>query len=182
MGKKISIDSASLVNKGLEVIEAKWLYGVDYDQIQVLVHPQSIVHSMVEYIDGTVIAQLGSTDMRLPIQYALTYPQRIESNFPKLDFWDCKDLTFSKPDLDTFLGLKMAYHAGRVGGTMPCIFNAANEIAVEAFLNETISFLQIYDIIEKTMMAHHVKMNPTLEDLYENDSWARSYAADLFSK
>jgi len=182
MGKKISIDSASIVNKGLEVIEAKWLYGVEYDQIQVLVHPQSIVHSMVEYIDGTVMAQLGSTDMRLPIQYALTYPQRIESNFPKLDFGECKDLTFAKPDLDTFLGLKMAYEAGRVGGTMPCAFNAANEIAVEAFLNETISFLQIYDIIEKTMMAHHVTMNPTLQDLYENDSWARSYAADLFSK
>jgi len=182
MGKKISIDSASLVNKGLEVIEAKWLYGVDYDQIQVLVHPQSIVHSMVEYIDGTVMAQLGSTDMRLPIQYALTYPQRIEASFPKLDFWNCKDLTFSRPDLDTFLGLKMAYEAGRTGGTMPCAFNAANEIAVEAFLNETISFLQIYDIIEKTMMAHHVKMNPTLQDLYENDSWARSYAADLFNK
>jgi len=182
MGKKISIDSASLVNKGLEVIEAKWLYGVDYDQIQVLVHPQSIVHSMVEYIDGTVMAQLGSTDMRLPIQYALTYPQRIEASFPKLDFWNCKDLTFSRPDLDTFLGLKMAYEAGRTGGTMPCAFNAANEIAVEAFLNETISFLQIYDIIEKTMMAHHVKLNPTLQDLYENDSWARSYAADLFNK
>ncbi|WP_019553157.1 1-deoxy-D-xylulose-5-phosphate reductoisomerase [Propionispira raffinosivorans] len=182
MGKKISIDSASLVNKGLEVIEAKWLYGVDYNQIKVVVHPQSIVHSMVEYIDGTVMAQLGSTDMRLPIQYALTYPQRIDATFPKLDFWNCKDLTFSKPDMDTFLGLKMAYEAGRIGGTMPCAFNAANEIAVDAFLKESISFLQIYDIIEKTMTAHHVKMNPTLQDLYENDSWARSYAADLFSK
>ena len=182
MGKKITVDSASLVNKGLEVIEAKWLYGVSYDQIQVVVHPQSIVHSMVQFHDGSVIAQLGSTDMKLPIQYALTYPQRTESGFERLDFWKMKDLSFAKPDTDTFQGLRFAYEAGKMGGSMPCIFNAANEIAVDAFLKGSIKFLDIYDIIEETMMKRACIMEPELEELYEEDRWAREYASSLLKK
>lgn len=182
MGKKITVDSASLVNKGLEVIEAKWLYGVRYDQIQVVVHPQSIVHSMVQFHDGAVIAQLGSTDMKLPIQYALTYPDRTESKFERLDFWKMKDLTFAKPDTDTFKGLKFAYEAGEMGGSMPCVFNAANEIAVGAFLKGGIKFLDIYDIIEQTMLKRECIMEPTLEELFEEDRWARDFAASLLTK
>jgi len=179
MGKKITVDSASLVNKGLEVIEAKWLYGVDYDQIQVVVHPQSIVHSMVQFVDGAVIAQLGAPDMKLPIQYALTYPERQPAEFPRLDFWQMKDLTFEKPDTDTFKGLAFAYEAGRMGGTMPCTFNAANEVAVAAFLAGRIHFLDIYDIIEQTMMKRECTLAPTLEELFEEDRWARDYASTL---
>ena len=182
MGKKITVDSASLVNKGLEVIEAKWLYGVRYDQIQVVVHPQSIVHSMVQFHDGAVIAQLGSTDMKLPIQYALTYPNRTDSKFERLDFWKMRDLTFAKPDTDTFKGLKFAYEAGEMGGSMPCIFNAANEIAVGAFLKGGIKFLDIYDIIEQTMLKRECIMEPTLEELFEEDRWARDFAASLLTK
>lgn len=182
MGQKITVDSATLVNKGLEVIEAKWLYGVSYDQIQVVVHPQSIVHSMVQFKDGAVIAQLGSTDMRLPIQYALTYPKRQESDFERLDFWKIKDLTFAKPDTETFKGLRFAYEAGKMGGTMPCIFNAANEIAVGAFLRGKIKFLDIYDVIEETMLKRVCIMDPTLEDLFAEDLWAREFATDLLKK
>lgn len=182
MGQKITVDSASLVNKGLEVIEAKWLYGVSYDQIQVVVHPQSIVHSMVEFHDGAVIAQLGSTDMKLPIQYALTYPERQTSAFERLDFWKMKDLTFSEPDTDTFKGLKFAYEAGNIGGSMPCVFNAANEIAVGAFLHGAIEFLDIYDIIEQTMLKRATIMEPTLEELFAEDKWARDYATTLLQK
>jgi len=182
MGKKITVDSATLVNKGLEVIEAKWLYGVDYNQIQVVVHPQSLIHSMVQFIDGTVMAQLASTDMRLPIQYALTYPQRVESVFERLDFWQMRSFTFEKPDMDTFRGLKLAYEAGTMGGTMPCVMNAANEIAVEAFLEGKTGFLKIYEVIEKTMQAHENKQCPALDDLYENDAWARNYALQLLKK
>jgi len=179
MGKKITVDSASLVNKGLEVIEAKWLYGVRYDQIQVVVHPQSIVHSMVQFVDGAVIAQLGAPDMKLPIQYALTYPERQLSRFPRLDFWQMQNLTFEKPDTDTFKGLAFAYEAGRMGGTMPCTFNAANEVAVAAFLAGRIHFLDIYDIIEQTMMKRECTLAPTLEELFEEDRWARDYASSL---
>ena len=182
MGQKITVDSATLVNKGLEVIEAKWLYGVDYEQIQVVVHPQSIVHSMVEFTDGAVIAQLGSTDMKLPIQYALTYPNRIHSDFERLDFWQLKDLTFAKPDTDTFKGLKFAYEAGKIGGSMPCIFNAANEIAVGAFLQGVIKFLDIYDIIEETMLKRETIIEPTLEELFAEDKWAREFATGLLAK
>ena len=182
MGRKITVDSATLVNKGLEVIEAKWLYGVSYDQIQVVVHPQSIVHSMVQYRDGAVMAQLGSTDMRLPIQYALTYPVRVQSALPRLDFWQMQALTFEQPDVDTFRGLALAYEAGRTGGTMPCIMNAANEIAVEAFLRGAIGFLDIYDIIEKTMQARAVQSAPSLELLFAEDTWARHYALALLQK
>ena len=179
MGKKITVDSASLVNKGLEVIEAKWLYGVDYDQIQVVVHPQSIVHSMVQFVDGAVIAQLGAPDMKLPIQYALTYPERQPSACPRLDFWQMQNLTFEKPDTDTFKGLAFAYEAGKMGGTMPCTFNAANEVAVAAFLAGRIHFLDIYDIIEQTMMKRECTLTPTLEELFEEDRWARDYASSL---
>jgi len=182
MGQKITVDSASLVNKGLEVIEAKWLYDVSYEQIQVVVHPQSIVHSMVQFRDGAVIAQLGSTDMKLPIQYALTYPDRIQSDFDRLDFWQMKDLTFAKPDTDTFRGLKFAYEAGKMGGSMPCIFNAANEIAVGAFLKDEIKFLDIYDIIEAAMLKRECIMEPTLEELFEEDRWARDYATEILRK
>ena len=182
MGQKITVDSASLVNKGLEVIEAKWLYDVSYDQIQVVVHPQSIVHSMVQFRDGAVIAQLGSTDMKLPIQYAMTYPDRVQSEFDRLDFWQMRDLTFAKPDTDTFKGLKFAYEAGAMGGSMPCVFNAANEVAVGAFLKDEIKFLDIYDIIEETMMKRECIMEPTLEELFEEDRWAREFATEVLRK
>jgi len=182
MGKKITVDSASLVNKGLEVIEAKWLYNVSYDQIQVVVHPQSIIHSMVQFRDGAVIAQLGSTDMRLPIQYALTYPERQPSKWQRLDFWQMQDLTFAQPDTETFKGLKFAYEAGKIGGSMPCVFNAANEVAVAAFLAGDIHFLDIYDIIEETMLARETILAPELEELFEEDRWARDYAAGLLRK
>ena len=182
MGRKITIDSATLMNKGLEVIEAKQLYGVSYDNIQVVVHPQSIVHSMVQYADGSVIAQLASTDMRLPIQYALTYPERMECVAPKLDFWQMQPLTFEKPDTDTFRGLALAYEAGKIGGSMPCVMNAANEIAVEAFLNEQISFLDIYDIIEDEMLSHITLVSPKLEDLFEIDAITRQNVKEKLSK
>lgn len=182
MGQKITVDSASLINKGLEVIEAKWLYDVSYDQIDVVVHPQSIVHSMVQFRDGTVMAQLGCTDMRLPIQYALTYPERVESKFPRVDFFKLGQLTFMEPDLETFKGLKLAFSAGRTGGTMPCIMNAANEVAVEAFLKGQSGFLKIYDLIERAMDAGNVVYNPTLEQLLEADQWAREFTRKNLTK
>ena len=182
MGQKITVDSASLVNKGLEVIEARWLYDVDYDRIQVVVHPQSIVHSMVQYHDGTVMAQLGCTDMRLPIQYALTYPDRVASGFPRVDFYELAKLTFEKPDLDTFRGLKLAFEAGRTGGTMPCIMNAANEVAVEAFLQGRTGFLDIYTLIERAMAAGNVEYQPDLEQLLAADQWARSFTRSRLEK
>lgn len=182
MGKKITVDSASLVNKGLEVIEAKFLYGVTYDQIQVVVHPQSIVHSMIEFRDGSIIAQLASTDMRLPIQYALTYPRRLPSPVKHLDFWQMSALTFEKPDVETFRGLKFAYAAGREGGTLPCTFNAANEVAVNAFLRGQIKFLNIYDVIDDAMSRRPVKKNPTLEDLLAEDTATRALAAEFIER
>ncbi len=182
MGNKITVDSATLVNKGLEVIEAKWLYGVSYDQIQVVVHPQSIIHSMIQFRDGAVIAQLGSTDMKLPIQYALTYPERVDSSWQRLDFWKMGALTFEEPDMETFRGLKFAYEAGEMGGTMPCIMNAANEVAVGAFLQGKIHFLDIYDVIEAAMMKRSCILEPELEELFEEDAWARSFAEDFLRK
>ena len=173
MGKKITVDSASLVNKGLEVIEAHWLYGIDYDKIQVVVHPQSIIHSMVEFRDGSIIAQLAEPDMRLPIQYALTYPRRLPSPINRLNFWQMKDLTFEEPDLKTFRGLKLAYEVGKIGGTMPCVFNAANEVAVNAFLRGEIKFLQIYDVIENALESHAVLKNPAFGVLTMEDSAVR---------
>ncbi|QGU95215.1 1-deoxy-D-xylulose-5-phosphate reductoisomerase [Clostridium bovifaecis] len=151
MGKKISIDSSTLMNKGLEVIEAHWLFNVDYDSIKVLVHPESIIHSMVEYKDGSIIAQLASTDMRLPIQYALNYPNREKCIVDRLDFYRIKNLTFDEPDLTNFKGLKLSYEAGKAGGIMPTILNSANEAAVDLFLNRKISYLQIIDLIEECM-------------------------------
>ena len=182
MGKKITVDSASLVNKGLEIIEAHWLYNIPYDKIKVVVHPQSIVHSMVEYIDGTVMAQLGTTDMRLPIQYMLTYPERINSPVKRLDFWNMANLTFEKPDTETFKGVDLAYEAGKIGGTMPCVLNAANESAVDAFLQGRIKFTDIYSIIEKAMQAHTVIHNVSPEIFFAVDADIRKFTDELLKK
>ncbi len=182
MGKKITVDSATLVNKGLEVIEAHWLYDMPYDQIEVVVHPQSVIHSMVAFRDGAVMAQLGVPDMRLPIQYALTYPERQPSRFQRLDFWNLGSLTFEKPDCDTFRGLKLAYAAGQAGGTAPCLLNAANEIAVAAFLQGRIGFLDIYDVIEDTMAARSYQNDLSYELLCQEDTWAREYASGLIAE
>lgn len=177
MGKKITIDSATMMNKGLEVIEAKWLFQVDVGQIEVLVHPQSIVHSAVEYEDHSIIAQMGEHDMRVAIQYALTYPQRVANSYPKVDFSFRNSLTFEAPDFETFRCLKLAYQAIEVGGTLCAVLNGANEIAVERFLNKEIGFLQIATVIEKTMQAHQVKYEYDLQDLLDADAWARNYAS-----
>lgn len=175
MGKKISIDSSTLVNKGLEVIEAHYLFDVDYEDIEVVVHPQSIIHSMVEYKDNSIIAQLGSTDMRLPIQYALTYPVRKKAVANPLDFRTLKELTFEQPDMETFKCLKLAYKAGKLGGNMTAIYNGANEIAVDLFLNNKIKYLQIEEIIEDCMNKfEHVK-NPNLEEVLNIDKEVREY-------
>ncbi len=179
MGRKITVDSATLVNKGLEVIEAHWLYDMPYDKIKVVVHPQSIVHSMVAFQDGAVMAQLGVPDMRLPIQYALTYPERMASTLARLDFARLGTLTFEEPDTKTFRGLAIAIEAGRAGGTAPCVMNAANEIAVAAFLDGSIRFLDIYDIIEQTLSARSVRPVESFEILREEDAWARAYAVRL---
>lgn len=175
MGKKISIDSATLMNKGLEVIEAHWLFNVKYDDIQVVVHPQSIIHSMVEYKDGSIIAQMGSTDMKLPIQYALNYPERKEAVVKKLDFYNMSPLTFEKPDYSTFRCLKLAYEAGREGGLLPTIMNAANEAAVELFIDKKINFLQIADIVEECMIKFNDSEKVSLENIMERDSIIRAY-------
>lgn len=165
MGKKVTIDSASLVNKGLEVMEAKWLFGTDLDQIQVVVHPQSIVHSAVEYEDGAVIAQLGLPDMKLPIQYALLYPERRPMRAPKMDLFKIANLSFEEPDTDTFPGLALAYRAARCGGSMPTVFNAANEMAVKLLLDGRIRFVQIPEIIEAAMNNHSMVVNPNVEEI-----------------
>lgn len=167
MGRKITIDSATMVNKGLEVIEAKWLFGVDFDQIEVVVQPKSIIHSMVEFVDGGVIAQLGTPDMRLPIQYALTYPDRRELGGERLDFATLSKISFEAPDLDTFRGLSLAYEVGRMGGSMPTVYNAANERAVAKFLNREISFLKIYEIIEDAIKWHHKVDNPSVNEILD---------------
>ena len=179
MGRKITVDSATLVNKGLEVVEAHWLYDMPYDKIKVVVHPQSIVHSMVAFQDGAVMAQLGVPDMRLPIQYALTYPERMASTLARLDFARLGALTFEEPDTKTFRGLAIAIEAGRAGGTAPCVMNAANGIAVAAFLDGSIGFLDIYDIIEQALSARSVRPAESFEILREEDAWARAYAARL---
>ena len=171
MGKKITIDSSTMVNKGLEVIEAKWLFDVDVDDVQVVVQPQSVIHSMVEYVDGAIIAELGTPDMKLPIQYALYYPERRYLPGDRLDFWKLGKLDFEKPDMDTFYGLKMAYEAGRIGGSLPTVFNAANELAVSKFLNREIKYLEIMEIIEDCMKAHKNIENPTLEEILETEQW-----------
>ena len=165
MGQKITVDSATLVNKGLEVMEARWLFDVDLDHIQVVVQPKSIIHSMVEFKDGAVMAQLGTPDMRLPIQYALYYPERRYLDGERLDFSKLKEITFEEPDMDTFLGLPMAMDAARAGGSMPTVFNAANEMAVKKFLQEKIGFLDIYEIIGQSMERHRVIENPDLDEI-----------------
>ena len=165
MGRKITIDSSTMVNKGLEVMEARWLFDVDYDHIQVVIQPQSVIHSMVEFVDGAVMAQLGTPDMKLPIQYALTYPQRRNLPGERLDFSKLTDITFEKPDPETFRGLALAYEAGRQGGSMPTVFNAANEKAVALFLDRKIGYLDIPEIIEKCMNDHHKVSNPSLEEI-----------------
>ena len=169
MGQKITIDSATLVNKGLEVMEARWLFDVDLDQIQVVVQPQSVIHSMVEFCDGAVMAQLGTPDMRLPIQYALYYPDRRPLPGDRLDFWKMHELTFERPDTDTFRGLPLAMEAARAGGTMATVFNAANERAVAKFLKEEIRFLDIYEIIGETMARHRICQNPGLDEILETE-------------
>ena len=171
MGQKITVDSATLVNKGLEVMEARWLFDVDLDHIQVVVQPQSIIHSMVEFEDGAVMAQLGTPDMKLPIQYALFYPQHRNLAGERLDFAKLKEITFEEPPVDVLKGLPYAYKAGRIGGSMPTVLNAANEKAVALFLDRKIQFLDIYDIIEDTMNAHKVIENPTLEEVLETEQW-----------
>lgn len=165
MGRKITIDSSTLVNKGLEVMEAKWLFGVEPEQIQVVVHPQSIIHSMVEYVDGAVMAQLGIPDMKLPIQYALFYPDRRVMNEKKLDFFALQQMTFEKPDTDTFYGLKLAYEALKEGGSVPTVYNAANEKAVALFLDKKIGYLQIPELIQKSMEAHVKIENPDVSQI-----------------
>ena len=170
MGRKITIDSSTMINKGLEVIEAKWLFDVDIDDVQVVVQPQSVIHSMVEFVDGAVIAQLGTPDMKLPIQYALYYPERRYLPGDRVDFWSIGRLDFEKPDMDTFYGLALAYEAGRVGGTLPTVFNAANELAVSQFLNREIKYLEIGEIIEDCMRSHKTIENPTVNQILEAEA------------
>ena len=169
MGQKITIDSSTMVNKGLEVIEAKWLFDVDVDRVQVVVQPQSIIHSMVEYVDGAIMAELGTPDMKLPIQYALYYPERRYLPGERLDFWSLGKLDFEKPDMDTFYGLSLAYEAGREGGTLPTVFNAANELAVSKFLKREVKYLEITEIIEDCMRAHKNIADPTLDEILETE-------------
>lgn len=171
MGRKITIDSATLVNKGLEVIEAKWLFDVDFDHIHVVVQPKSIIHSMIQFQDGSVIAQLGTPDMKLPIQYALFYPEHRDLPGERLDFAALKELVFEEPPVDVLKGLSYAYKAGRIGGSMPTVLNAANEKAVALFLNRKIRFLDIYDIIEDAMDAHKLIEHPTLDQVLETEQW-----------
>ena len=179
MGAKITIDSASMMNKGFEVIEAKWLFDVDADRIQVVVHPQSIVHSAVQFQDGAVKAQLGAPDMRVPIQLAMSYPVRLESSFPRIDWWDMQDLTFERPDLERFPCLAMAYEAIRRGGNAACVVNAANEVVNLAFRQEKCSFLQMAEIIQKTLDKVAYIKEPTLEDYLETDRIARITASEF---
>ena len=175
MGRKITVDSSTLVNKGLEVIEAKWLFGVEPEDIQVVVHPQSIIHSMVEYADGGIMAQLGMPDMKLPIQYALFYPDRRPMEGKRVDFYQLSSMTFEKPDTETFRGLSMAYDAVAKGGSMPTVYNAANEKAVALFLERQIRFLEIYDLIQGAMEQHKVIQNPSVEEILETEAAVYEY-------
>lgn len=181
MGRKISIDSATLMNKGLEVIEAKWLFNIDVNKIEVVVHPQSIIHSMIELKDYSVIAQMGVPDMKLPIQYALTYPQRQRGNLPRMSFSEIKELSFSEPDIERFPCLGLAYEAIRIGGTMPCVINGANEILVQYYLNDRISFYDISKYIEKAMLKHQAFEYTTIDELLEVDNWVRAWIKSQLS-
>ncbi|MBH8598230.1 1-deoxy-D-xylulose-5-phosphate reductoisomerase [Thermoactinomyces sp. CICC 10523] len=178
MGAKVTIDSATLMNKGLEVIEAHWLFDLPYEKIDVIIHPQSIIHSMVEFQDGAVMAQLGTPDMRVPIQYALSYPNRLPLQTERLDFVALSRLDFRPPDLERFPCLKMAYEAGKTGGTMPTVLNAANEVAVQSFLAGECPFPVIEELVERALSAHEVVHNPTLEEIMEADRWARAFARE----
>ena len=180
MGAKVTIDSASMMNKGFEMIEAKWLFDVTPDQVQVVVHPQSVIHSMVQFEDGAVIAQLGIPDMKLPIAYAFSFPTRMRSMAPRLDFNQYSTLTFEEPDMERFRNLAFAFEAARQGGNMPCILNAANEVVVAAFLQDRIGFLQMSDVIEQTMRKASFIVNPSYEDYVATDAEARRLAAELF--
>lgn len=180
MGAKITIDSASMMNKGFEMIEAKWLFDVTPDQVQVVVHPQSVIHSMVQFEDGAVIAQLGIPDMKLPIAYAFSFPTRMRSMAPRLDFNQYSTLTFEEPDMERFRNLAFAFEAARQGGNMPCILNAAKEVVVAAFLQDRIGFLQMSDVIEQTMRKASFIVNPSYEDYVATDTEARRLAAELF--
>lgn len=182
MGAKITIDSATMMNKGFEVIEAKWLFGLQPRQIEVVVHPQSIIHSMVQFEDGSLKAQLGLPDMRLPIQYAFSYPDRVHSSFERLDFKQCASLTFEQPDVERFRNLQLAYDAMERGGNAPCILNAANEVAVAAFLNERIGFLAMSDVVEKTLALTPYLASPSYEDYVNTDTEARRLAEELVNK
>lgn len=179
MGAKITIDSATLMNKGLEMIEAKWLFNLEPSQIQVVIHPQSIIHSMIQFEDGSVKAQMGLPDMKLPIQYAMAFPHRIKNNFPRLDLKKFNTLTFEEPDLRTFRNLGLAMDALNKGGNLPAVMNAANEVAVYAFLRNRVNFLDMTDVIEKTMHKIPYVQHPTLEEYFESDGEARSFAADI---
>ena len=179
MGAKITIDSATLMNKGLEVIEAKWLFDLTPEQIDVVVHPQSIIHSAVQFQDGSIKAQLGLPDMKLPIQYALGFPERLKNNFKRFDFFQHPNLTFEKPDTDTFKNLALAYKAMEKGGNAPCVLNAANEIAVEAFLNNKIGFLNMFDLIGNCLEKTNFVKNPSLNDLVESNNEARQIAKSM---
>ena len=181
MGAKITIDSASMMNKGFEVIEAKWLFGVRPEQIEVVVHPQSVIHSMVQFEDGAIKAQLGMPDMRLPIQYAFSYPDRVRSSFPRLDFATCSALTFERPDTTRFRNLALAYETLHRGGNLPCIINAANEICVHAFLTDRVSFLGMSDVIEKTLTRVPFIAKPTYEDYVQTDAEARRVAEEILT-
>lgn len=182
MGRKITIDSATMVNKGLEVIEAKWLFDVDIDNIEVVVQPQSLIHSMVEYVDGGIMAQLGTPDMKLPIQYALFYPDRRQLDGKRVNFFDIANITFFKPDRDKFKGFDLAFRAGKTGGSLPTIYNAANELAVSKFLNEEIRFLDIPELIEAAMNNHKVIDNPSLEQILESEKEAYESVNRALSK
>lgn len=181
MGAKITIDSATMMNKGLEVIEAKWLFGLNRDQIDVVVHPQSIIHSMVQFEDGSIKAQMGLPDMRLPIQYALSYPERLKSSFPRFNFADYPALTFEQPDIETFRNLALAYQALDKGGNMPCILNAANEVAVASYLKNKVGFLEMSDVIEKSINSMDFITNPTLEDYVNTDIETRIKAKEIIN-
>lgn len=181
MGAKITIDSATLMNKGLEMIEAKWLFNLRPEQVQIVIHPQSIIHSMVQFEDGSIKAQMGLPDMKLPIQYALGFPRRIKNDFPRYDFKKVSTLTFEDPDVKTFRNLSLSIDALNKGGNLPCVMNAANEIAVYAFLRNRINFLDMTDVIEKTMLHVPFIATPTLEEYFESDGEARNFAADLIN-
>ena len=177
MGQKITIDSATLFNKGLEMIEARWLFDIEMDRVRVVVHPQSVVHSMVEFVDGSILAQLSTPDMCLPIQYALTYPERVISDRVQTSLSKYGNLTFEEPDTERFPSLNLARRAGELGGTLPAVMNAANEVAVEAFCQRRISFTAITETVARTMARHQLVPHPTLEDILAADAWARSEAA-----